>query len=106
VALQVQGFKPRAVRNRLERKAHRRAGEREFPERARHVTQALDGPDGRALHIEPLEAGKVTQELEILRGISEQPQLDLSPAVPKRGELRHLRIGLRLLHAKTDAGFV
>src|ERR1043165_6281397 len=96
----------RTVRDRLERKARGRVGEREFLHCAGDVAQTLDGPDDRALDMETLQAGKIPEEFQIRRGVTQEPQLDFAASVPQRGEPLQLGVGLGPLHAKTDAGLV
>src|SRR5262249_21653950 len=106
VTLQVKGFELRAARDRTKRETDCGAGEGKFLQAVRNVAQAVDIPDDRTFHIEPLQAGKVTQAFEILHGVSPQLQFDVAPAVPEPADLLHLRIALGRLHANPVAGFV
>src|SRR5436305_12493367 len=84
--LQVQRFQQRTARNGLERKANRRVGECEFLQREGDVAQAFDSPDSRALDMEPFQAEKMTQKLQILRRVPEEAQLDVAAPVPYLGK--------------------
>ena len=105
VTLEVKRFEPRAACNQAKRKADGGIGERKLLQTVGDVAQTVDVPDDGNFHMEPLQTGKVTQELQILHRVSQQPQFDIAPAVPEVADPLHIRIGLGLLDAQRAAAF-
>src|SRR6478672_9398244 len=96
-----QRLKLRAARQRAQRQADRGVDERELLQAVLDVAQTFAGPHGRTLHVQPLQAGKVPEELKILHRVAVYTQRDVAPAGPQRGHALHVSVALGL--AEVDA---